>query len=277
MISVSVVEDSIGPGASRLVTMKLIYPRFIHSELMTHRVFSRNAASSRAIPLAKFRSDVMENPAVPSRVGKNGKGMQDGGPLTGWRKRAAVEVWLAARYPAVFAHWLLGKIGAHKQVANRLLEPWFHMTTLVTATLQGWESFVNLRDHPDADPTIASLAKGVRTALCVGQPRLLKVGEWHLPFVTGVERTHCSLDDQRVHSVARCARVSYSVFGSSRTSSLVEDTALFSKLAHSVPAHESPFEHQATPLDDPRRDDRCAGNFGDLSGWMQFRQLRRID
>jgi hypothetical protein len=64
-ITAKVIADSIADGCPRLITLQLRYPRFIHSEFMTHRAFSRNASSSRAIPVERLIQDVIDDPAMP--------------------------------------------------------------------------------------------------------------------------------------------------------------------------------------------------------------------
>lgn len=76
MYSTRVLKDSVAPCGKRLTTWELTYPRFVHAELMTHRLFSRNSASSRAIPTEKLIERVEKDPAMPIFWGKNQKGMQ---------------------------------------------------------------------------------------------------------------------------------------------------------------------------------------------------------
>ena len=75
-IQAKIIEDSISSTGKRITTFQLLYPRFIHAELMTHRVFSRNASSSRAIPVTKMLAMVREDPAMPIHWGRNQPGMQ---------------------------------------------------------------------------------------------------------------------------------------------------------------------------------------------------------
>jgi thymidylate synthase ThyX len=78
MISAKIIADSISESeyGDRITTFELEYPRFIHGELMTHRLFSRNAASSRAIPINKMMDQVLTAPAMPVEWGLNKSGMQ---------------------------------------------------------------------------------------------------------------------------------------------------------------------------------------------------------
>src|SRR4051794_21142178 len=123
MISAEILADSLSPCGSRLTTFKLVYPRFIHSELLTHRLFSRNAASSRAIPIIKMIRSILRSPAKPVSWGQNGKGMQAKRDLPSGRRAAAELVWLLACWCACGFSWLLYKLGVHKQLANRVTEP----------------------------------------------------------------------------------------------------------------------------------------------------------
>lgn len=278
-----------------LSTLLLRYPRFIHAELMTHRVFSRNAASSRAIPTEKLIRDVEENPAVPLHWGKNQKGMQAGEEIDapvfapvpmnfGGRRleletnrgRTPQEAWLNARDLAVRSAKAFAQAGYHKQIVNRLLEPFAHITVLVSAT--EWDNFLTLRDHPDAEPHFQLLAKEIRKCLeREDDIQELEPGGWHLPFITDEDkqsvvewddgeemRRACSdtwlgrnqwawygLDELRKLSAARCASTSYkTVDGFDMT--LERATEIFDKLVTSEPLHASPLEHvaQADELND---------------------------
>lgn len=280
-ISAAIVEDSkhyqlIG---RRLTTFRLVYPRFIHSELMTHRVFSRNASSSRAIPVSKMLEQVRNNPAMPIHWGKNQPGMQareectelidisvDGGVWTG----DAPDTWKLAAAAAADIAEAMSKAGYHKQVANRLLEPFQFMNVIVTATeLDNW---FELRDHEDAEPTIQELAQCMRRARGNSKPKTLLNGEWHLPFVTEEERRVLTIQQMRAASAARCARVSY-LTHEGKEPDLVKDMELFEKLVGSHPMHASPIEHQATPdhYYEGRWNNR--DQWGNLKTWIQFRKV----
>src|SRR5271170_615138 len=117
-----------------LYTFVLTYPSVILAEVNTHRALSRNTASSRAIPAKKQRSRVLAVPFVPVTIGRNQKGMQAGEELSGWRRTVAIQTWKLARYPAVPASGILEKVGAHKKIVNRIIEPWTWTEQIVTAT-----------------------------------------------------------------------------------------------------------------------------------------------
>lgn len=256
MIEAKIVTDSISEADVRLTTMLLTYPRFIHSELMTHRMFSRNAASSRAIPFERMVETIRNNPAMPVKWGTHQKGMQSGPPLesTFYVK----EVWLDALHDAIKRAQELNEYGIHKSITNRLLEPFAHMTTIVTAT--EWENFFALRAHPDAQPEFQELAYQMLDVYLDNKPTPRAFGEWHLPFVKPEDPPMPLAQQVRV-SVARCARVSYATF---KESSVIDDIALCDRLISS--GHWSPFEHVATPFNHDKFTD---SNF---RGWNQWRK-----
>lgn len=236
-ISAKIISDSLSPTGVRLTTMQLCYPRFIHSEFMTHRMFSRNAASSRAIPVAKMIEQVRSDPAMPLHWGKNQPGMQANEELAQTQKINAIGQWcLAAAQAADIAEKMNG-LGLHKQVANRLLEPFQWMHTIVTAT--EWDNFYTLRLHADADPNIRALAVAMSEAEGVSIPI---VRMHHLPYMHEEEMKDIPLYNQLLISAARCARVSYLTHDGSSPDS-AKDLALAEKLKSS--GHASPFEHVA--------------------------------
>lgn len=276
MISAKVITDSISEAGNRITTLQLTYPRFIHSEFLTHRVFSRNASSSRAIPVKKMIEMVRNEPAMPIHWGKNQPGMQASEEIQ--HAGVAKDIWLRAARNAASIAEEMEQIGLHKQVANRILEPFQHIHVVVTAT--EWKNFFALRDHPDAQPEIHELAIQMRTAMDASVPKLIKTGEWHLPYVTNGEReaemnSEAGYETLRKVSAARCCRVSY-LRHDGLPASIEEDLALCERLAGSVPIHASPFEHQATP--DRRVDYGMPGIWrqvklhGNFVGWIQYRK-----
>lgn len=262
---VRVIADSIHNN-KRITTLQLRYWRAIHSELMTHRVFSRNASSSRAIPVKTTLKQVWNEPAGPIHWGANQAGMQAHSQLTGWRLKLAKLGWkLAGRTACIFA-WSLMKVGLHKQVANRLLEPWQYISVVLTST--EWDNFFALRCHKDAQPEFQELATAIRGAMQNSLPRERPetgVDAWHLPYITAEERKTHAIHLLCKMSAARCARVSY-LRHDGTSSTLEEDVALFERLVGSKPAHSSPVEHQARPAEHP---ELTSGNF---VGWLQWRQ-----
>jgi len=294
-----VLADSISPADHRLTTLEVTFPRFVLAEFNTHRVFSRNSASSRAIPIFKQLRRVLEHPYVPLEFGANQPGMQAGAPLEGGARLAAEAEWLGARDDAVRrvlalvtgpdevapgeelsaaltrveqlykgeerpASWL----NVHKQVANRLLEPYMWHTVIVTAT--EWENFFNLRCHADAQPEIRHAAELMRDARQGSEPARLNPNEWHLPLVGPKDREEvASIEDLIKVSAGRCARVSYLTHAGRRD--LNADIELCERLLES--GHMSPLEHPARPLKAAElREREWDGNF---HGWCQFRKTIR--
>lgn len=270
-IEAQIVEDSISKrDGIRLTTFQLRYPRFIHAELMTHRVFSRNASSSRAIPILRMIRDIRRDPAMPIHWGANQSGMQARAELSGWRLKGMKVLWLLGMWIMTTLAMVGSRLGAHKQIVNRLIEPWAHISVIVTATQ--WDNFWELRCHPDAQPEIRDLAEKMRKCYNTSDPRVLKFGEWHLPYVLKSERENLQLATQIKISTARCARVSY-LTHDGKTPSVAADIKLHDGLVVAVPIHASPAEHQATPdewsgLDGWMRK-RLHGNF---IGWCQYRK-----
>ena len=131
---VKIIADSISPTGVRITTMQLKYPRFIHSEFMTHRQFSRNASSSRAIPVSRMLKYVWNDPAIPIYWGSNKPGIQAGTELPTFRRLLAIGLWKLSGKAICIPVWCMAKLGLHKQVSNRLLEPWLHIHVVVTST-----------------------------------------------------------------------------------------------------------------------------------------------
>ncbi|MCP3017461.1 FAD-dependent thymidylate synthase [Cupriavidus basilensis] len=270
---VKVVEDSISHHGVRLTTLQLRYPRFIHAEFMTHRVFSRNASSSRAIPVAKMIEQVRTNPAMPIHWGKNQPGMQANGEID--HVPDAIAQWRYAASQAADRALEMTALGLHKQVANRILEPFQWISVVVTAT--EWENFFELRDHADAQPEIRYLAGMMRQAMddsiSVERARdRLVATSWHLPYVTTRERAqyHDNPTFLAKLSTARNARTSYLTHDGVRPDP-EKDLGLFERLVGSRPLHSSPTEHVGYPLPAAEQWSR------NLRGWRQYRELVEIE
>lgn len=267
MIEVKIIADSLNPTGDRLTTFVLTYPRFIHAEVMTHRVFSRNASSSRAIPVKKQIQMVIDNPVIPLAFTKNKAGMQGGEALTGDQHNAALDAWIKGRDYAVEVAKTLSNLEVHKQYANRILEPYAHITVVLSGT--DFDNFFALRCHIDAQPEIKVLAEQMYVRMQVEEPTQLKYGEWHLPFITQKEKdialskalTH---DELVKMSVARCARVSY-LTHEGKNPTLEEDLALYNRLVGAAPIHASPAEHQAQAEFEGYKS-------GNLRGFHQYRK-----
>lgn len=272
-ITAEIILDSshIATG-KRITTMLLRYPRFIHSEFMTHRMFSRNASSSRAIPFEKLVDDIRRDTAMPVSWGKNRRGMQATEELSLHEIADARRRWLIARDNAIHQATYMNLMGLHKQVVNRILEPFAHINVLVTAT--EWENFFHQRLHPDAQPEMQELARVMKIAMTHATTFLIEPGEWHLPFINHVD--YEAIEDDRLLcqvSAARCARLSYMTFDGKR-STVEEDVKLFAKLVGSDPVHASPLEHQAQAMDKIDHNDEGRDYFE--SNFRDFRQFRKL-
>lgn len=266
MIKAEIIMDSISTANIRLTTYVLTYPRFIHSEFMTHRMVSRNASSSRAIPTSKFLDAIKNTPAMPSAFSKNCKGMQAKESIE--NQEDACQIWLEARDSMMQFAQKLSDLGVHKQHANRLLEPFQHITVVATAT--DWDNFFALRCHPDAQPEFNELATLMWSEYELSRPAPLLPGQWHLPFVNyhSIQNIAPNLRTEEnliKMSVARCARVSYNTHDGSENT-LEKDCQLYDRLVGNAPIHASPTEHQAQATAD------ATIRSGNLRGWIQYRK-----
>ena len=285
--SAKVLKDSLSPEGVRLTTLELTFPRIVLAEFNTHRAFSRNSASSRAIPVEKMLKRVKDDPFVPIYWGKNQKGMQAEEELKGEAVEAAERIWRKAAGAMITVAELMLEIGIHKQITNRLLEPWLWHTVVVTAT--EWDNWDGLRISKDAQPEIKRIAELALEAREQSWPVQLGYGDWHLPLVDDVEQLLAEgltmLDVVKV-CIGRCARVSYLTHDGKRDPRA--DIELCERLLKS--GHMSPFEHAATPMtqfDADREHARSAvGGLivpfsadirrsfsGNFRGWTQARKL----
>lgn len=252
---VEIVADSYNTATgTRLTTIVATYPRFVHSELLTHRMFSRNSQSSRAYPTHLLLEKVSLSPVTPVHWGKNQSGMQANCELSPVKKAIAKILWGCAATTANFFAWSLSITGVHKQIVNRVIEPYSTITTIITAT--EWESFFALRCHIDAQPEIALLAKLIRSEVYRNEPKQLKPGEWHIPF-----------SDDIAVATGKCARVSYLTHEGKRDET--KDIKLHDQLLNATPSHASPFEHCAIA----ESDNKFYANF---KGFKSYRNLLKI-
>jgi len=257
--SAKIIKDSVSEIGMRLTTMEVVFPRIILAEFNTHRLFSRNSASSRAIPVEKMLKRVRENPYIPSHWGKNQKGMQAEQEVDIETAARALDEWLAACALATNQAEQLMKLGIHKQITNRLLEPFMWHTCIVSAT--EWSNFFHLRCNPQAHPEIQAIAYAMRDALQASVPLSVAYGDWHLPFIDDDELKTHGVAVAKKASVGRCARVSYLTHDGRRD--INEDVALHDRLLTS--GHMSPLEHVATPV-------WSQVHHSNFKGWAQYRK-----
>jgi len=274
--SAKIIKDSINKNNNRLTTYELVYSRIIHSEFMTHRLFSRNASSSRAIPTEKFIDYLT---AKPIYFGINKAGMSAEAELTDKEKEDFLSDWFKLRNYTVetVKNWK-DKYNLHKQIINRVLEPWFMMKTIVTAT--NYDNFFWLRSHKDAQPEIKLLSDLMLQEYNNSVPKLINEREWHLPYINNNVNFNDfeELNTAIQISVSCCAQISY------RNTDMTLEKAqkIFQKLIYNEPIHASPTEHVATPLSEYEINAReelatlyndpgieYCGNF---KGWRQYRK-----
>lgn len=283
--SAKVIADSISLTGHRVTTIEAVMHRFVLAEFNTHRVFSRNSASSRAIPLTKQLAKVQTDCAFPVSWPTEQKGMQGGEELVEYPREQAGEIWENASEDAINSARALGQLGVHKSVANRLLEPFMWHTVIVTST--AWENFFGLRCNPMAQPEIRATADAMKAAYEASQPRTVTMGNWHLPYVQDDEYHEHETSTLVMLSSARCARVSYLTQAGERD--IAEDINLYTRLTSATPMHASPLEHVATPYNSNLQEvvviSRPNGNlkplilprYGNLLGWHQHRFDVEID
>ena len=291
-ITAKIIADSYSAiNGKRITTFELVYPRFIHSELMTHRLFSRNAMSSRAVPIEKMITQVENDPATPAHWGKNQSGMQAKEELNGYELDIVQALWKDAANEIAYNAKQMSAQGAHKQIVNRILEPFQLMKAVLTST--EYDNFFWLRKHEDAQPEIKELAERMYEQL--EWNKLLTVeldaGDWHTPYYEGgywLKESETSLEDALAISSSCCAQVSYRLLDDS----IEKARKVYQRLVESTPVHASPFEHCASPM---RFDIMTASNLfklggrwekgvthadregsfwsGNLKSWIQYRQL----
>ena len=257
-----VVCDSLNTiTGDRLTTMIIKYHRFIHSEFMTHRMLSKNSSSSRAIPVKKLIQNVIDDNVYPLHWGENQKGMQAFNEIAEAGIDQADILWESARDNAINSAKQLSKLGIHKQVVNRILEPFSTITVIVSGT--DWDNFFKQRCHPDAQPEIQTLAYKMREVYLNSKPDKLEIGEWHIPLIDDNDDL-MGIHQALMVSTGRCARVSYLNHEGIRNIS--SDIALHDRLLASEPKHLSPFEHQA--IAQPKSE-----YFANFRGFKQYRKF----
>lgn len=310
-INTKLVAYSVSPQGKKIATFELTYHRYIHGEFMTHRLFSRNAMSSRAVPVKKMLDTIRQAPAMPIHWGKNQPGMQA-------REEQNVAVggissredwWNEAKDSAIYYAHHYDVAGYAKQIVNRLVEPFQMMKTVMTAT--ELDNFFWLRLDEDAQPEIFELARCMRECLLKLKPELLQPGEWHTPYVghikvqkqakkgevatreytlkyVSAEGKELNLEEALAISSSCCAQVSYRNLDNTYEKAM----AIYDRLLSGAKVHASPFEHQATPMVTPDISNGAdpfgtllankgythmdkKGDFwsGNFQGWIQHRQL----
>lgn len=277
-IQAKIIKDSISPFGVRLTSIEATMHRFMLPEFNTHRMFSRNSASSRAIPVEKTLDQVHNDPAFPSVWPAEKPGMQGGDNLTGAELRDAqllfedIKSYTVSAIDQYLDSYQEKKDRLHKSVINRLLEPFMWHTVIVTST--EWDGFFNQRCHPDAQPEIRMVAECIQNVYKNSRPSIIQMGEWHMPYIDIDDLRHAESAqfDLNMHpqeilkrqSVARCARVSTLAHDGKK--SIEADLNLYNRLITASPPHASPLEHVATP----------AGTQTPVGNFYRWHQLRHV-
>lgn len=293
-IKARLIKDSKSLTGKRMSTFEFDMPRIILAEANTHRATSKNASSSRAIPLKTAIQNIIDNPFYPVYWGKNQPGMQAKEELQGEDLDRAKMLWGKAIRQNLDVVREFEKLGVHKQISAR----WLETPQIIKCVTSGtdWDNLLWLRNDEEAQPEYEELAKCIQECFRQSDPELLLVGEWHLPYVetkrvgsvlhyidsNGEELT---LEEAKMISASCCAQVSYRKLNDTKEKAI----EIYNKLFSGRKPHMSPTEHQATPISFansmnlPRdvgswengvthmtRDgDLCSGN---LNGWIQLRQ-----
>lgn len=282
-----IIKDSVSEYGYRVTTMEVTIHRFVLAELNTHRDFSRNSASSRAIPFRKQVERIQTSPAIPVEWRAEQKGMQGGDILERAIAKESEKHWLEARDNAVKAARSLNALGVHKSIVNRLMEPFMWHTVIITST--NWDNFFKQRVSPLAQPEIRVAAEMMLEAYENSVPEEIEHGWWHLPYIdeeadslaleqyyhdqdidpwTQVEGLE-GLEVLKQVSAARCARVSYLTHDGKRD--IAKDVELYERLTSADPMHASPLEHVCTPAS--YAEVRACEVRGNLLGWYQLRHM----
>jgi thymidylate synthase ThyX len=255
--------------------MEVVMHRFVLAEFNTHRAFSRNSASSRAIPTRKMIARVQSDPAYPISWPHEKPGMSGGVELDPDSTYNARLIWDNARQHALTAAARINDMGAHKSVINRLLEPFMWHTVIVTGDKEAYQNFFIQRCTQYAQPEIRAAANAMFNQFVASVPQSLDYGEWHMPLLQPDELDFYGdlgedMDEQRKHvSAARCARVSYLSHDGVRD--VKKDLELYDKLVTAEPPHWSPLEHVCSPWT-PQTPEEPEPR-GNLHGWVQLRHV----
>lgn len=258
---VKILADSINPNSDRITTFLIDIPKPLLGEVARHRVFSLNAASSRAIPIDRVIEQVTDDPWIPiftkSQRGMGGKEFTDEEEISHIQAE-----WLVARDNAVTQAVYLKEMDVAKEIVNRLIEPWQIVPVIITGTT--FDNFFNLRCAESAQADLRIIAEEMRKQYGESEPKRVEWGDYHIPFSEkDVEEiaTSRELFDELDVSVSKCAAISYSNHTKDEPiEKHIQRTERLLKMRHL-----SPFEHQA-----------CSrlGEHANLKGWQSYRNFK---
>jgi hypothetical protein len=274
-----IIADSVSFHSPRLTTFCVKFHKFILAEFNTHKMISRSDRSSRAVSTKQLLEEAKLDPAMPFEFRRNIPGMSGGELLTGDDLTDAQERWMAHRDFAVKVVQEGLEDNEAKETLNRHLDQFVYTHSVRTATEDSWMNFFGLRLDSHAQPEIRILAENMWVDYNVSSPKFLYPGQWHMPFMSGVEPNPNNNPDQlRIVkiSAARCANMSYGP--KPQWPEISKSLELYNRLVNSSPMHLGPLEHQATP---DIKTHRVFGKYnyrypqlhGNLPGWQQFRKL----
>lgn len=284
MIDVKLLKYSCSNEAIHLYTFEVEIPRVILAEWNTHGIMNSNAQSSRAVPVAKLIEQVQKNPYYPPIWGKNQRGMQAyerndelvwGMPVDAF--------WQDCINDACNKAHALDQAKYHKQIANRVIEPYSHTKLVISGT--EWDNFFNLRIHHAAEPNIREMAIQIYQTMRTASPQSLNPGEWHLPYID----TYHNKNGKIVYSfkgkkltTEQAIRVSLACIAKVSYRSLDPSPEAVDKIINTLfpddgsPIHASPSQHIATPFQYPYDADewQVGESHRDKQGWSWSAQLR---
>ena len=249
---------------STITTFQITMPRFVLAQLNKHRILSSNTESNRAVPIAKKDAKLLANPYFPLSWGTNQKGMQSGVPLQGFKHHLANLIWFLSLHSQRIYGNLLHRLGVHKEIVNRLTEPFQLVDIVITGTQ--WDNFFNLRTNITAQPEIREIALLMKKAVTEFPDFQITSDDvfLHLPYVHPEEKEKYKDDFLVLFAIssARCARVSY--LNHTGNSNVTADVKLFLRLVKS--GHWSALEHCAIASNQ-------LALFGNFIGWIPVRKL----
>ena len=252
-MEVKVLLDSVNPYTNvRLTTLHCVYPQFIHQQVLTHRMFSRNSSSLRAISFD--RADSEFDTVYPTWTLEK-KGMQ--GPLVeDFKTKLMADCIVDEMDNFVSSRCArLEELGIHHQDINNYLRPFQNIHTVITAT--DFENFFQQRLHESTKPDMQRLAQLIYDALEESKP---EETIWHTPLISDLLESTYTNKQLELISAARLARISYFKWQDDPQ----KDLELAKKLIENN--HPSPFEHIAFA----QQDNEYYGNF---KSWKQLRHI----
>jgi thymidylate synthase ThyX len=208
-----------GFGKYGLVSIEYVVPLYIHTEILTHRRFSRNASSARAMSTTRYAG---LGYYMPPQFYQSQKGMEASAqPIKHqWLARM---VWSAAIQGTELAARVLERLKVAKEQRNRLIAPAKMVKGIITGTESAWQSFFHLRNNKNADTAMQVFAREAYHAIINTR--------WSYDTI------HAPYDIDPLVNAARAALVSYAKIES------IDDYKLANRLLKD--GHMSPFEHYA--------------------------------